>query len=155
MAGIMTAAPLNASQEVHRHNIAAMVMNLGVQATYYTQGQGPGEPVRVYIGDSEREVRGGSPDRSKDNLPGRRRQGWRLICLAGTHLADPGLGVVADAELAAIDMDPGSIVRLRAGDIFAIDGVHLGRSAGELQRLRVPETAKLVDRSYWSTEVWA
>lgn len=150
-----TPEALRPDQEVQRTQFAETIMQRGVPARYYALGKGPGIAVRVYISDSQREVASGSPERSRDSLPNRRRQSWRLICLAGTHMVDPGLGVAQDDELTAMASDPGSIVRLRDGDRFDIDGVHLGRAPNEVVKLRVPEKALCVDRSYWSVEVWA
>ena len=45
------------------------------------------------------------------------------------------------------------MVRLRKGDIFKVDGIYIGRDAGELVSLRVPESIMITERSYWSAEI--
>ncbi|MEO1277952.1 MAG: hypothetical protein AAFV77_03240 [Planctomycetota bacterium] len=136
--------------------MAATITRLGVPAKYVRDGSETddlGVDVVVYLTDSALRSTGGSPERGRDRLDGRRRQGWELICLAGTHLNDEGGGVAADPELAADGIDPVSVVRLRKGDIFKVDGVYIGRDAGEMVSLRVPESIKITERSYWSTEI--
>jgi hypothetical protein len=147
--------PLKDHQKVQRQQIAATILRLGVPAKYYQRGLGTGIDVVVYISDSAAEVVGGTPERSRHSLNNRRRQSWRLICLAGTHLADPGLGVANDPDLEAVQLDARSMVRLENSDVFAIAAEHLGLPSNEVVKLRVPETFKLVDRSYWSVEVSA
>ncbi|UYV13751.1 MAG: hypothetical protein NCW75_05565 [Phycisphaera sp.] len=147
--------PLKAEQTVQLKQTASWILRKGVSAKYFRGGEGPGVDIVVYVSDSAPRTTGGSPERSRDSLNSRKRQSWQLICLAGTHLVDPGLGVAGDPDLEAIELDPRSVVRLQHQDTFEIQGVHLGRDANETIKLRVPEKPMLVNRLYWSVEVSA